>query len=382
MRKITSNSIGHNLLESKFPQSSDFVCTSCATGKLILRPSHLKIQAEPLQFLECIQGDICGPIQPLSGPFRYFMVLIDTSTRWSHMCLLSTRNHAFAKIMRQVIKLQAHYPESRIKSIRMDNAAEFSSRAFNDYCMALGIEVQHSVPYVHTQNGLAEALIKRIKLIARPLLTNCNLPTSCWGHAVLHAADLIQLRPTAYHSSSPLELVRGNPPSISHLRKFGCAAYIPISPPQRTSMGPHRKLGIYVGYKSPSIIKYLEPLTGDLFTARHADCIFNEEHFPALGGDFKYQKECPEIDWNAHAISSSDPCTQETELQVRKIINLQHLANNLPDSFTDLKGVTKSLNPARNAPERVEVPIKTTQLPIPKKRGSSTASDPEHASSK
>jgi peptide/histidine transporter 3/4 len=90
MRKITSNSIGHNLHESKFPQSSDFVCTSCATGKLILRPSHLKIQAEPLQFLERIQGDICGPIQPLSGPFRYFMVLIDASTRLSHVCLLST----------------------------------------------------------------------------------------------------------------------------------------------------------------------------------------------------------------------------------------------------------------------------------------------------
>jgi hypothetical protein len=193
MRKITSNSIGHNLHESKFPQSSNFVCTSCATGKLILRPSQLKIQAEPLQFLERIQGDICGPIQPLSGSFRYFMVLIDASTRWSHVCLLSTRNHAFAKIMREVIKLQAHYPESRIKSIRMDNAAEFSSRAFNDYCMALGIEVQHSVPYVHTQNGLAESLIKRIKLIARPLLMNCSLPTSCWGHAVLHAADLIQL---------------------------------------------------------------------------------------------------------------------------------------------------------------------------------------------
>jgi hypothetical protein len=32
----------------------------------------------------------------------------------------------------------------------MDNAAEFSSRAFNDYCMAQGIEVQHSVLYVHT----------------------------------------------------------------------------------------------------------------------------------------------------------------------------------------------------------------------------------------
>jgi len=296
--------------------------------------------------------------------------------------LLSTRNHAFAKIIAQIIKLQANYPEHRIQSIRMNNAAEFTSRAFNDYCMALGIQVQHSVPYVHTQNGLAESLIKRIKLIARPMLMNCKLPTTCWGHAVLHAADLIQLRPTAYHENSPLELVRGNQPNISHLRKFGCATYIPISPPQRTIMGPHRKLGIYVGYQSPSIIKYLEPLTGDLFTARYADCIFDEDHFPALGGDTKYQNVCQKIDWNVQGIPSSDPRTQETELQVQKIIDLQHIANNLPDAFTDYKGVTKSYIPARNVPERVEVPFSTTQPPKQKKRGRNLATVQEKASCK
>jgi hypothetical protein len=139
------------------------------------------------------------------------------------------------------------------------------------------------VPYVHTQNGLVESLIKRIKLIARPLLQNYNLPTSCWGSTVLHAADLIQLRLTAYHATSPLQLVRGNPPNISHLQKFSYATYVPISPPQCTTMGPHRKLGIYVRYKSASIIKYLEPTTGDLFMARYADCIFYEDHFLALG---------------------------------------------------------------------------------------------------
>jgi transposase InsO family protein len=139
-------------------------------GKLILRPLPLKIHAEPLRFLERIQGDIYDPIQPLCGPFRYFMVLIDTSIRWSHVPLLFARNHAFAKFMTQVIRLKVNYPEYRIKSIRMYNAVEFSSRAFNDYCMAQGIKIQHSVLYVHTQNGLAESLIKRIKLIARSLL--------------------------------------------------------------------------------------------------------------------------------------------------------------------------------------------------------------------
>jgi hypothetical protein len=43
------------------------------------------------------------------------MVLIDASTRWSHVCLLSTRNHAFAKFMMQVIRLKVDYSEYRIK---------------------------------------------------------------------------------------------------------------------------------------------------------------------------------------------------------------------------------------------------------------------------
>jgi hypothetical protein len=145
------------------------------------------------------------------------MLLIDTSTRWSHVCLLSTCNHAFAKFMMQAIRLKVNYPKYRIKSIRMENAAKFSSQAFNDYCIAQGIEVQHYVPYVHTQNGLAESLIKRIKLIARPILQGCNLPTSCWGHAVLYAADLVQLHPTACHTTSSLHLVCGDQPSIFHL---------------------------------------------------------------------------------------------------------------------------------------------------------------------
>jgi hypothetical protein len=99
MRKIIENCTGHDLKDAKFPKSNDFMCTSCAMGKLLLWPSLLKIHAEPLRFLEGIQGDIYGPIQPLCSPFRYFMIMIDAFTRWSHVCLLSTRNHAFAKFM-------------------------------------------------------------------------------------------------------------------------------------------------------------------------------------------------------------------------------------------------------------------------------------------
>jgi hypothetical protein len=113
--------------------------------------------------------------------------------RWSHMCLLSTHNHAFAKIMTQAIRLRASFSKHRIQSIQLDNVVEFSSRPFIDYCMTQGIQVQHYVSYAHNQNGLTKSLIKRIKLIARPLLHNCNFSISCWSHAVLHTADLVQL---------------------------------------------------------------------------------------------------------------------------------------------------------------------------------------------
>ena len=200
-------------------------------------------------FLERIQSDICGPIHPPCGPFRYFMVLIDASTTWSHVCLLSTCNQAFARLLVQLIWLRAHFPYYLIKKIRLDYAGECTSHAFNEYCMSIGIDVEHPVAHVHTQNGIAESLIKCLKLIARPLLMKSKLPVSTWGHAILNAALLIRIRPTNYHERSPLQLVFGQEPNISFLRIFGSVVYIPIPPPQRTKMGPQRRLGIYVEYE-------------------------------------------------------------------------------------------------------------------------------------
>ena len=110
-----------------------------------------------------------------------------------------------------------------------------------------------------------------------------KLPISVWGHAILHAALLIRIRPNAYHKYSPLQMTFGQEPNIFHLRIFDCAIYVPIASPQRTKMGPQRRLRIYVGFETPSIIRYLEPLTGDVFTAHFSDCQFNEVVFPILG---------------------------------------------------------------------------------------------------
>jgi hypothetical protein len=48
-------------------------------------------------------------------------------------------------------------------------------------------------------------------------------------------------------------------------------------------------------------------MADDLFTVRYTDCIFNEDYFLALVGEFHNNLECQEINWDDKSIISSDP---------------------------------------------------------------------------
>jgi len=85
------------------------------------------------------------------------MVLIDASTKWSHICLLSNCNHVFVKLL---VQLRTHFPNYPIKKICFDNTSEITCHAFHEYCISIWIEVKYSVAYVHTQNRLAKSLLK------------------------------------------------------------------------------------------------------------------------------------------------------------------------------------------------------------------------------
>ena len=60
-----------------------------------------------------------------------------------------------------------------------------------------------------------------------------------------------------------------------------------------------------------------------------------------------------EISWNKLSLSHFDPRIKQCEQEVQRIIHLQSLANNLLDSFRNLKRVTKSYIPAANAPKKL-----------------------------
>ena len=180
------------------------------------------------------------------------------------------------------------------------------------------------------------------------------------GSCCLTCCDIDKNSPHYSTYSFLHQLVFGHEPNISHLRTFGCAVQVPIALIQRTKMGPQCRLGIYVGYNSQSIIRFLKPLTGDLFTTRFADCHFDETQFPSLGtpkaSKEEKQKKVDILFWRENDLTHLDQRTLECEKEVQRIIHLQEIANRLPDAFNDAAKVTKSHIPVVDTPARIYVP--------------------------
>ena len=115
-----------------------------------------------------------------------------------------------------------------------------------------------------------------------------------------------------------------------------------------------------MGFNSPSIIRYLEPTTGDLFTTRFADCQFDESTFPILGEDNWKRETSGKIDqslmfnWPKDKPVPPDPYTREGEKEVQRILHLQSIANNASYAFVDTFNMKVSdINPAMNVPARI-----------------------------
>lgn len=152
----TTNAHTYPLGGKNFVINRKSLCQAYSIRKTNLKLFHIKPTTLVSKFSWENPRWYCGPIQLSWGPLKYFMVLIDASTKWSWVCLLSTRNVAFAKFLTQ----RTHNSDYPIKFRRLDNVKEFTSKFFNDYFMYLRIDVEHLVSHVHTQDGLLEAFIK------------------------------------------------------------------------------------------------------------------------------------------------------------------------------------------------------------------------------
>lgn len=103
--------------------------------------------------------------------------------------------------------------------------------------------------------------------------------------------------------------------------------YVPTIPTQFTKIGPQHRLEIYVDYNLLSIIKNLEPLTNDVFTAQFVDCQFDEIVFLLLGNTKMPDEVRHILSLKTTTLSYFDPRTNRCKNKVQRIMQSEQITN-------------------------------------------------------
>jgi transposase InsO family protein len=177
--------------------------------------------------LELVHRDLCGPVALATlGGRRYFLLLVDDLSRYMWVMVLGSKGDATDAIRRAQAAAEAECGR-KLCVLCTDNGGEFTAAEFVLYCTDEGIQRHYSAPYSQQQNGVVERRNQTVVVMARALLKQRGMPTVFWGEAVVTAVYILNRSPTkALNGRTPYEAWHGRKPAVSHLRVFGCFAFV------------------------------------------------------------------------------------------------------------------------------------------------------------
>eukprot|EP00253_Pinus_taeda_P002681 PITA_02681 len=166
--------------------------------------------------------------------------------------------------------------EKKIKVLSTDNGGEFCSNGFEEFCKKCGIARKKTTPYTPQQNGVTERLNKTLMERARSMLSGAKLGQEFWVEAVDTACYLVNRSPSsALEDKTPQQVWTGKKPSLSHLRVFGCDAYVHVPKEKQTKLDNKLEKCIFIEYKDGlKSYKIWNPVTRKVVYNR--DVVFRE----------------------------------------------------------------------------------------------------------
>jgi hypothetical protein len=136
--------------------------------------------------------------------------------------------------------------------------------------------MERTVPGTPQHNGVAERMNRTLTERARSLRVQSGLPKQFWAEAVNTAAYLINRGPSVpLEHKIPEEVWSEKKVKLSHLRVFGCVAYVHISDQGRNKLDPKSKKCTFIGYGEDEFGYRLWD-DENKKTIRSRDVIFNE----------------------------------------------------------------------------------------------------------
>jgi hypothetical protein len=134
--------------------------------------------------------------------------------------------------------------------LRTDNGREFCRNEFEELCKKCSIERQKTTPYTPQHNGVAERMNMMLMEKSRCMLSGAGLGKELWAKIVGIACYLVNRSPSsALDDKTPQEVWTGKKPSLTHLKVFGCDAYVHVPKENMSKLDKKDEKCIFIGYK-------------------------------------------------------------------------------------------------------------------------------------
>jgi len=169
-----------------------------------------------------------------------------------------------------------------------DFAGENMSHEIQEFFTDKGVKSYFSTPYEPWQDGLGEAGIKSVLLLARTEMAESGLAGRYWFSAVNHGKNCLNVTFKYRLGTTPYARLYGMKKDVSKFRPFGCKAYVHLNKERREKgkHAPRAVEAIHLGFASDcnmSAYKFYIPSSGKCIVSNQAR--FDEESFPYRNQD-------------------------------------------------------------------------------------------------
>jgi transposase InsO family protein len=204
------------------------VCEACQLGKQARHPFPVQTTHVNSKPLEMIHSDVWTTKTESIGGCKYYVSFIDDHTRKVWVYFMKQKGEVFQHFLNFKAMVENEKGVS-IKCLRFDGGGEYFSNEFSEYLKEHGIQRKYSCSYSPQQNGVVERKNMHIAKITRAMLNEKNLSNYFWVEAVATIVYIMNRTPTAtVHGMTPEEKFTGKKPDVSHLKVFGCIAYVHV----------------------------------------------------------------------------------------------------------------------------------------------------------
>ena len=227
------------------------VCDGCEKGKskrLPFPPSTSRAK----HVLDLVHSDLDEMSSASIDGYNYTATYLDNHSRYGMMFFLKNKSEQFGAFKTYKAWAERH-TDRQLKCIRTDRGGEFLSNEQKGFMEESGIEHQTSMPDSPQQNGRAERFQQTILNKAESMRHMAGLSSGFWSYAVRTAIHVYNVTPIAKDGfKTPKRMWSGLTPDISHLRIFGCSAYVTINKKKRRKLDPKSREMTFIGYEPGS----------------------------------------------------------------------------------------------------------------------------------